>query len=158
MGEGGNPLKMSAGEFSLEVKGNPEEDAAVGVTEGHLRIKVLKRASPASYAVLGLQSSSSTPGFEAASNDVAAKESWEKVAVFRLRRGEPGKERAVDVLQMAAQRDGKSIRLSQPVDSSVFGSPIATPEGVIGFVQDEQSGAFLPVAALSPAPQTAPVR
>jgi hypothetical protein len=32
----------------------------------------------------------------------------------------------------------------EPIDSAVFGSPIAAPDGVIGLVQDEQAGAFLP--------------
>jgi hypothetical protein len=57
---------------------------------------------------------------------------------------------------MAAHRDGKSIQLSEPVDAAVFGSPIVTPDGVIGLVQDEQTGTFLPDDLLTPAAPPAP--
>jgi len=50
----------------------------------------------------------------------------------------------VDALVMGARRDGDGIRLTEPVDEAVFGSPILTPDGVIGLVQDEQTGTFLP--------------
>jgi hypothetical protein len=40
------------------------------------------------------------------------------------------------------------------VDDSVFGSPILAPEGVIGIVQDERTGTFLPPDLR----QTAPVQ
>jgi len=46
---------------------------------------------------------------------------------------------------MKARREGKGIHLSEPVDAAVFGSPIVTPDGVIGLVQDEQTGAFCPI-------------
>jgi hypothetical protein len=154
LGSGGSPLRLSAGELSLEVRGNPQEESAVsvpsGATAGHERIKVLRRASPAAFAVLTPQTPAAATGFPAASAEVLAQDSWEKVAVFRLRGGDASKERAVDVLQMTARRDGSSIRLSEPVESAVFGSPILTPEGVIGLVQDEQSGAFLPQPAAPP--------
>ena len=71
------------------------------------------------------------------------------------------KKPSVEALQMKARREGKGIHLSEPVDAAVFGSPIVTPAGVIGLVQDEQTGAFLPdnllaapsaPAAAAPAP------
>jgi hypothetical protein len=46
--------------------------------------------------------------------------------------------------------------LSEPVDAAVFGSPIVTPDGVIGLVQDEQTGAFLPADFLAPTPVPTP--
>jgi hypothetical protein len=42
------------------------------------------------------------------------------------------------------------------VDAAVFGSPIVTPDGVIGLVQDEQTGTFLPDDLLTPAAPPAP--
>jgi hypothetical protein len=87
---------------------------------------------------------------------VAAKDSWEQVAVFRLRLdSETRKVKSVEVLQLGARRDGKGIVLTEPVDSEVFGSPIITPDGVIGMVQDEQTGAFLPADLSTPAPPVA---
>ncbi len=64
----------------------------------------------------------------------------------------------MEVLQLGASREGQGIRLSEPVDAAVFGSPIVTPDGVIGLVQNEQTGAFLPADLLAPAlaPVSAP--
>jgi hypothetical protein len=84
----------------------------------------------------------------AASSAVAAQDSWEQVAVFRLRKDLASKRPSVEVLQLGARREGKGIRLTEPVDSAVFGSPIVTPNGVIGLVQDEQAGTFLPADLL----------
>jgi hypothetical protein len=81
---------------------------------------------------------------------VVAQDGWEQVALFRLREDPATKKPSVEVLQMKAAKDGKGIHLSDPVDAAVFGSPIVTPDGVIGLVQDEQSGAFLPVDLLAP--------
>jgi hypothetical protein len=92
----------------------------------------------------------------AATAAVVAQDSWPEVAVFRLREDAATKKPSVELLTMAAHRDGKSIQLSDPVDAAVFGSPIVTPDGVIGFVQDEQAGAFLPGDLLAPAAVPAP--
>jgi hypothetical protein len=85
---------------------------------------------------------------------VAAQESWEQVAVFRVREDTATRKPSVEVIQLRARREGLGIRLSEPVDAAVFGSPIVTPEGVIGLVQDEQTGAFLPADLLAPATTT----
>jgi hypothetical protein len=116
----------------------------------------LRRASPTSLAVLTLHAPPAAPALAAASAVVAAQDSWEHVAVFRLRQDAVTRRPSVDVLQLGARRDGLGIHLSEPVDGAVFGSPIVTPDGVIGLVQDEQTGAFLPVDLLAPA--SAPVQ
>jgi len=59
---------------------------------------------------------------------------------------------------LGARREGQGIRLSVPVDAAVYGSPIVTPDGVIGLVQDEQAGAFLPADIIAPAAAPAPVK
>ena len=92
-----------------------------------------------------------------ASTAVAAQDAWERVAVFRLHVDAATKKSSVDVLLLGARRDGQGIRLNEPVDAAVFGSPIVTPDGVIGLVQDEQTGAFLPTDMQSPAALPAPV-
>jgi hypothetical protein len=88
---------------------------------------------------------------------VAAQDSWPEVAVFRLREDPATKKPSVELLLLAAHREGKSIQLTEPVDAAVFGSPIVTPDGVIGLVQDEQTGAFLPDDLLAPAVAPSPV-
>jgi len=82
---------------------------------------------------------------------IMAQDAWSRVAVFRLRLDPSTQMRSVEVLQLSARRDGKGIQLSDPVDSAVFGSPIVTADGVIGLVQDEQAGTFLPADLLAAA-------
>jgi hypothetical protein len=88
------------------------------------------------------------PGLVVAPAAAVAQESWERVAVFRLREDPVTHLHSVEILQLGARREGKGIQLSDPVDSAVFGSPIVTPDGVIGMVQDEQTGTFLPAEML----------
>jgi hypothetical protein len=156
MASGVGSLKLGAQDFTIDVRGNPAGDAATEVSMEHNKIQVLKRVSPTSLAVISLREPPAASGLRAASAEVAAKDAWEQAAVFRLRQNAATKERFVDVLQLSASRDGQSIHLSEPVDSAVFGSPIATPDGVIGLVQDEQTGAFLPAEAFSAAATPAP--
>ncbi|MGA3373849.1 MAG: hypothetical protein ABSC48_19065 [Terracidiphilus sp.] len=169
----GDPLRLSAKDFTLEMRGTAEEDNLIAVSNGgHGKIQVLRRASPASLALLTLRAPASPDlpagqtaglaagqgaGLSVASAAVAAQESWEQVAVFRLREDAVTRKPSVEVLQLGARRDGKSIHLTEPVDGAVFGSPIVTPDGVIGLVQDEQAGAFLPADLLTPVPAAAPV-
>jgi hypothetical protein len=101
--------------------------------------------------VLTLHAPPASPALAAASAAVIAQDSWEHVTVFRLREDAATRQPSVEVLQLGARREGQGIKLSVPVDAAVFGSPIVTPDGVIGLVQDEQAGAFLPVDLLAPA-------
>jgi hypothetical protein len=156
MGQG-NPLRLSAKDFTVEVRGTPEENTLISANGKHGKMKVMQRASPASMALLTLHAPPASPSMTAAPATVAAQDAWEHVAVFRLRTDATTKKPSVEVLQLAARREGQGIRLSVPVDAAVFGSPIVTPDGVIGLVQDEQTGAFLPADLLAPAPVPAPV-
>jgi hypothetical protein len=160
----GDPLRLSARDFTMEVRGTPGEDTLIAADGKHGKMKVLERASPTALAVLTLHALPASPGQAAeqpagltpAPAAVAAQDNWEHVAVFRLREDAAVRQPSVEVLQLAARREGQGIRLSAPVDAAVFGSPIVTPDGVIGMVQDEQTGAFLPADLLAPVPVTAP--
>jgi hypothetical protein len=152
----GDPLRLSAKDFVVELRGVSESDKLISTGSDHSKIKVLRRDAPTSLAVLTLEVPPAIPALTAAPAATATLESWELVAVFRLRQDPVTKKPFVEALQMAASRDGQSIRLSQPVDEATFGSPIVTPDGVIGIVQDEQTGAFLPADLL--APVAAPVQ
>jgi len=159
----GDPLRLSAKDFSVDLRGAAEEDNLIAVGGGgHARIQVSRRASPASLAVLTLRAPASpelpagqaagmASGLAVAPAAVAAQDAWEHVAVFRLREDPVTRKPSVEVLQMGARREGKGIHLTEPVDAAVFGSPIVTPDGVIGMVQDEQAGAFLPADLGTPA-------
>jgi hypothetical protein len=148
----GDPLKLSAKDFALETRGTPDKDTVTPVNGSLNQIGVLRRASPGSLALLTLRTPAPAPALALAPAAVAAQQSWEQVVVFRLRTDRTTKKVFVEVLALSARREGKGIRLSEPVDSAVFGSPIVTPDGVIGLVEDEETGTLLP-ADLLPAPQ-----
>lgn len=137
------PLSLAATDFSEQARGNPEEDKVMVVGKSREQIHLLKRATPSALAILLPKTKVQAQGFANAPEAVLGQNTWDKVLVFRLRSGKKA-DRTVEPLELGARRDGDSIRLNQPVDESVFGSPIITPEGVIGIVQDEWTGTFLP--------------
>lgn len=146
---GGAPaLSLVHGDIAAEASGTAESDKLTAAGKTHEQIQVLRRASPFSLAVLTLHapSAASAAGLTPAPAAILAQDSWDQVVVFRLRKGTGGDGGAVEPLPIAARRDGNSIHLMQPVDDAVYGSPIVTPDGVIGIVQDEQTGTFLPPA------------
>jgi hypothetical protein len=138
------------------MRGAPEEGTLIGTNGKHGKMKVMRRASPTSMVLLTLHAPPASPTLSVASAAVTTLDTWEHVAVFRLREDAATRKPSVEVLQLRARREGQGIRLSEPVDAAVFGSPIVTPDGVIGLVQDEQTGAFLPADLLAPAPASAP--
>jgi hypothetical protein len=155
----GTAVKLTEKDFAVEARGTPEEISSV--TSNKNQIQVLRRASPAAVTLLTLQTAPVAPGLAIAPAAVAAQDAWDHIAIFRLRLNQATGARSVEVLQLSARRAGKGIQLSDPVDSAVFGSPIMTPDGVIGLVQDEQAGAFLPAdlvqaATASPAKPVLP--
>ncbi len=151
VGSSAAALKLGAQDFTVEMRGDPEEDSMAAVGSAYGKVRVLRRASPSALAVLSLHAPATEPGLTVAPAGVVALDSWDQAAVFRLRLDPAsGQFKSVEVLQVGARRDGKGIQLSEPVDPAVFGSPIVTPDGVIGLVQDEQSGAFLPAQLLPP--------
>jgi hypothetical protein len=136
-------LSLNGKDFSVAMRGTAEKDS-ITLGDGQGQVKVLRRDSPGSLAVLTQRVKASAPGLTMAPSTVVAQNRWEQVAVFRLRIDPVSKAPSLEVLELGAYREGKSIHLTEPVDSAVFGSPIVTPDGVIGMVQDEQTGTFLP--------------
>ena len=64
---------------------------------------------------------------------------WETVALLRFPR--LGSDKLTpEVILTSASLDHGRIRLGIKVDSTVFGSPIIAPDGIIGMVQDESTG------------------
>jgi len=108
------------------------------------KVKIRPRNAPGSLSVITFAGKAPAGGFDVAPASVTAQDSWTKVAVYRLVSDSQTGKDTVDVVVLPARRDGKSIHFERPVDSSFFGSPILVPEGVLGVVQDEETGAFLP--------------
>lgn len=150
--QGADPFKLSNKDFALEMQGSPLHDQVTETGSSRGQATVLRRVSPGALSVLKLRDPAATPGLTVAPAAVAAQDSWEQVVVFRQRSEPVTGKPFVEALALSARRDGKGIRLSEPVDAAVFGSPIVAPEGVIGMVQDEQTGTFLSPAMYPPGP------
>jgi hypothetical protein len=143
VGKNSPTLSLNGKDFSVVTRGTAEKDS-ITLADGHGQVKVLRRDSPGSLSVLTQRVGVQAQGLTVAPSTVAAQDRWEQVAVFRLKIDPASKAASLEVLQLGAYREGKSIHLTESVDSAVFGSPIVTPDGVIGLVQDEQTGTFLP--------------
>lgn len=141
---GGSAFLLSNADFKAETRGNIELERVTTVGQKRSQVQLLRRASPSSLAVLTPRAPITDAGLQSAPAFIQAQDGWDKVIVFRLRSKPDNGQRTVEVLEIGARREGESIRLTQPVDQAVFGSPILTPDGVIGLVQDEQTGTFLP--------------
>lgn len=156
--DSGAALRMGRGDFSVDARGDADkEDLIVKKTpkdskdsnkdwddkDQFAKVAVRRRASPNALSVITLQAPPSQGGFHAAPATVAQQDSWDKVALYRLLIDAQNKA-SIEVIEISARRDGQGIHLDEPVDPSFYGSPIIVPEGVLGIVQDEQSGAFLP--------------
>jgi hypothetical protein len=68
---------------------------------------------------------------------------WDRVAVFRFPGGINERQARADLVFAPAVRAGSLITLQTPVDSSGWGSPLVTQDGIIGLLQDKTSGVFL---------------
>jgi len=153
LSQSGEPLKMNAKEFAAELRGPADKDKMSSVNGGMDSVGVLRRATPDALTLLTLRVPAAKPGLTAAPAAVAAQQSWDQVVVFRLRADRTTKKVVVEALPMSAHREGRGIQFSEPVDAAVFGSPIVTPDGVIGMVQDENAGTFLPDQMYAPGAQ-----
>jgi hypothetical protein len=153
LSQSSEPLRMGAKDFAVEMRGSADKDKVTSVNGGFDQVGVLRRATPDALAVLYLRVPAAQPGLMPAPAAIAAQQSWDQVVVFRLRTDKIDQKVVVEALPMAAHREGQGIKFSEPVDSAVFGSPIVTPDGVIGMVQDENAGTFLPDQMYTPGPQ-----
>jgi hypothetical protein len=140
----GSALSLSNADFRVESRGNNGPERVTTLGQKRNQVQLLRRASPSSLAVLTPRDPVSVAGLPSAPASVQSQDEWDKVIVFRLRAKPRNGQRTVDALEIGARRNGDAIRLTEPVDEAVFGSPILTPDGVIGLVQDEQTGTFLP--------------
>jgi len=148
-GPGASLGELSHKDFKVTLDGIPVEDRVTETGSGPGTVTVLRRASPSSLVLLKLKTPASAAGLTVAPAAVAAQDSWDQVAVFRQRKDPATGSTYVETITVGAKRDGQGIKLLQPVDSAVFGSPIVTPDGVIGVVQDEEAGALLPLELTS---------
>ena len=102
------------------------------------KARIYVRSSDANVAFLTPNGSlpDSTP-IKFAHDPLPAK--WDSLALLRFPRLGSGT-LAPEVILTSGYLDHGRIRLAVSVDSTVFGSPIVSPDGVVGMVQDESTG------------------
>jgi len=103
------------------------------------KVSVERRDSSSDLALLQVVKSSGTFDALHVADDPQVAQ-WDSVALFRFRGGLLSSSADPELIEVPAKRNGNRIELGELVDSSAFGSPIVAPEGVIGIVQDENSG------------------
>ncbi len=141
------PLLMSHKDFKLQTRGDSDKDGLIveqGQSGDLAKVNVRRRAAPNALAILVLHAPPPAGGFTIAPASAVQQDRWEKTAVFRLVTDATSGKQSVEIVEIPAHREGQSIRFDHPMDSSFFGSPVLLPEGVLGMVQDEDTGAFLP--------------
>ena len=159
------PLLLTHKDFTLEERGNTGKDPLIvakpksdpdpqnsSKDSGVAKVGVRRRAEPSAMLLMVLHAPPAAGGFHAAPATVAQQDSWEKVAIYRLNLDPNTGKPSVEVVQLSAHRNGQVIRLDESVDPAFYGSPIVVPEGVLGIVQDEQAGAFLPADLATASP------
>jgi hypothetical protein len=134
-------LTLTKKNFTVETVGHSESKKVI-LPNREKTVSVQKRAS-GNLALLHFTDATAS-GLTLAPEAVTQNGQWDRLAVFRLRSGEGGRPAMPEVIYVAANRQKADIELADPVDASVFGSPIIAPEGVIGIVQDETEGMLLP--------------
>lgn len=134
-------LRLSTKQFSVIKMPDSDEHKIMALEDsGKTRkISVARRDSSSDLALLQVAKSTRTfDALQAVENSPLAE--WDSVALFRFRDGISGSSADPELIVMPARKNGARIELGELVDSSVFGSPIVTPDGVIGIVQDQSSG------------------
>lgn len=141
-------LRLSRNQFSVIKLPDRDEHKVLALEDsGKTRkISVARRDSSSDLALLQVSKSSHAFDVLQAAGDSQAAE-WNSVALFRFRDGLHGDAANPELILVPAKKNGVRIELGELVDSSVFGSPIIAPEGVIGIVQDQNSGVTWPEAA-----------
>jgi hypothetical protein len=134
-------LRLSRKQFSVIRMPDRDEHKIRAIEDSGktTKISVARRDSSSDLALLRVAKSPQTFGALQAVENPAVTE-WDSVALFRFREGMRGSAADPELIIVPAKKNGTRIELGELVDSSVFGSPIVSSEGVIGIVQDQSSG------------------
>jgi hypothetical protein len=112
------------------------------VLPDHRETTVWQRDAAGVYATLTLHESVGGAGLVVAPESIRQQPGWGQVAVFVLGRDAGGGWKVSVLTLSAAQQNGR-ITFGRTIDRAAIGSPILTPEGVIGVVQSGDGGSML---------------
>jgi hypothetical protein len=118
-----HPPDENVSYYALQPEGRPK------------KIALHKRDSPANLVLFEFQN---PPLFSGQlKRSLGDSKVWDRVAVFRFPGGVNERQARADLIFVPATRAGSVITLETPVDSSAWGSPVVTQDGVIGLLQDQ---------------------
>jgi hypothetical protein len=151
LGEGANEASASALRLSrgdIRVVRTPADQTETVLSPGVKRlprkVRVLRREAATNVALLEFRGTVGLPNVaELKRGAETGPTRWDSVALFRFPRGAAAEQVQPDILFLPAVRDGARLRLLTPVDSSAWGSPLVSSEGVVGVVQNENTGVAL---------------
>lgn len=119
------PGDENAAFYALQPEGRPK------------KIDLHKRDSASNLVLFEFRNPPSFSG--QMKRSVGDSKSWDRVAVFRFPGGVNDRQARADLVFVPANRNGSMITLETPLDSSAWGSPVISQDGVIGFLQDKNS-------------------
>jgi hypothetical protein len=134
-------LRLSKQQFSIVSVPDQDQHKLLALEDSGKtqKIALQKRDSSSDLALLQITKPTSTlDRLQTAENSSVTE--WNSVAVFRFRDGVHSSSADPELIVVPAKRNSNRIELGELVDSSAFGSPIVSSEGVIGIVQDQSSG------------------
>jgi hypothetical protein len=119
------PADENAGFFALQPEGRPK------------KIDLHKRSSASNLVLFEFRNPPSFSG--QMKKSLGDSKAWDRVAVFRFPGGVSDRQARADLIFVPASRAGAMIMLETPLDSTAWGSPVVSQEGIIGLLQDQAS-------------------
>jgi hypothetical protein len=128
---------LSNGRLVTEKIASKTEGVMVPDGDRTVRVSLAKRDNDSNYAVLRLVGDADRGKAMPAAGSVSG-QNWDHVAIYRLTEDGPP-----EMIFVAARRQESRLVFDTPVDDRAAGSPVMTPDGAIGILQDERSGMVL---------------
>jgi hypothetical protein len=152
-GAGGAPKTENAfsslrNQFRIVSSGSNATERLVATVTGKSAtlISVLTRASQSNLAVVEFPSDA--PGAVLPEIDRHPDPNgYNSLAAFRFGAGQWMDKADPEILGLSAKLVNGRLILDDPIDASAWGSPIVSPNGIVGILQDEKSGILFTTAA-----------
>jgi hypothetical protein len=133
--------RLSANQLRLLPFTNDDYEKMLMPVEGSsrpLKIRVHRREGAAALGLVEI-TDPAAPAVSARLDDSGQKNQFDSVALFRFPGGADAREARPDLIFVAASRNGTTLKLTAKVDSTGWGSPVISPDGVVGVVVDQDS-------------------
>jgi len=153
-GPGGAPRTENAfsslkNQFRIVTSGSNASERLVATETGKTAklMSVLTRASQSNLALAEFPSASPGGGTAPDVDRRPNPNGYESLVAFRFGAGLWMEKADPEILGLSAKLSNGRLILDDPIDASAWGSPIISPNGVVGILQDEKSGILFTTAA-----------